>query len=338
MKPLVSVITITKDIIKNDREHLFHECASSVLNQTYKNIEYIIQDGMSEDGTKEIIDEYKKDKIVKIYYEKDYSIDNAYNLAVSHASGKYLYFLNSDDMMYDDNVIQEAVDFLENKNADYIYGNVKVVDKNGKGLFDFKPRMENFWRDMPYSHQSFLVKKDVFYALGGHTEKYGIGGDYDFAIKLILNDYKGVYFNRYIAYYRTGGISGSDQILKKMNCIYILSSISKKLYDNFYENIDIDQCVNIYRFGDMDKKVYPDLFLDKLIRFMIQKKLLYYDTERMISYIHTLMNNGIEQKIRVTQYKLFSIIPILKIIHDKNKKKVFLFNFFPVVSVKERLQ
>ena len=334
--PLVSIITTTLDLIKSNREYLFHKCVSSVLNQKYDNIEYIIQDGMSSDGTKEILEFYKNNKAVSIYYEKDSGIDNAYNRAVKHARGKYIYFLNSDDMIYDSNVISDAVDFLELHEADYVYGNAEVTDRDEKSLFVFRPRMENFWRDMPYSHQAFLVKREVFLSLGGHTEEYGMGGDYDFAIKLILNDNKGVYLDRCIAYYRLGGVSGQDGVCHKLSCIYILSAIMQKLYSQFYKNIDLDQCVKIYHFGESNKEVYPALFLEKLVRFIVQKNLKHYDTENMIHYINNICNiNYITCKERIFKYKIFGIIPILKVKMYKNKTSYFLFNFIPLLKVKE---
>ena len=110
----------------------------------------------------------------------------------------------------------------------------------------------------------------------------------------------------------------------------------QKLYSQFYKNIDLDQCVKIYHFGESNKEVYPALFLEKLVRFIVQKNLKHYDTENMIHYINNISNiNYITCKERIFKYKIFGIIPILKVKMYKNKTSYFLFNFIPLLKVKE---
>ncbi len=91
---LVTVVTITYNLIKSGREKYVRQCIECVHNQTYQNIEHIIIDGASSDGTLEIFKDYPW---LKVFSEPDKGIYDAMNKGVAKASGKYIVFLNSDD-------------------------------------------------------------------------------------------------------------------------------------------------------------------------------------------------------------------------------------------------
>ena len=97
MKPLVTVVTITFNLIKAGREKTFRQSLESIHNQTYKNIEHIIIDGASQDGTIELLEEYAQKGWIKYYSESDTGIYNAFNKGIDRANGEYIVFVNSDD-------------------------------------------------------------------------------------------------------------------------------------------------------------------------------------------------------------------------------------------------
>ena len=95
----------------------------SIFNQTYQNIEFIVIDGGSTDGTLDIIEKYK-DKIAYFVSEPDEGIYNAMNKGIKASSGEVLYFLNANDTLYSDDVLETVVSVFEKGNYDFVYGNI----------------------------------------------------------------------------------------------------------------------------------------------------------------------------------------------------------------------
>ena len=115
----ISIITVCFNA-----QNVIEACIQSVLSQTYLNIEYVIVDGQSTDGTLSIVHKYK-DRITKIISEKDTGIYDATNKGIQASNGDVVYFLNSDDRLYDDEVIENIIEqFKEDKSLDIVYGKV----------------------------------------------------------------------------------------------------------------------------------------------------------------------------------------------------------------------
>ncbi len=125
-KPLMSIITVVFN-----GEKFLEQTIQSVINQTYKNIEYIIIDGGSTDGTLDIIKKYK-DKIDYWASEKDEGIYDAMNKGIKVAKGKYLAFINADDW-YEDNALNHVFSaYSQNQNIDFFYGNLNFIKDGGE--------------------------------------------------------------------------------------------------------------------------------------------------------------------------------------------------------------
>lgn len=139
----VSIITVVwnnADTIKDAIE--------SVLNQTYKNIEYIIVDGGSTDGTIEIIQSYGN-KISKFISEKDEGIYDAMNKGIKLATGDIVGILNSDDFYKSNDVIETVVREFISKDIDCLYGDLEYVDKNDTS------KVIRYWKSNPYKEGLF---------------------------------------------------------------------------------------------------------------------------------------------------------------------------------------
>jgi glycosyltransferase involved in cell wall biosynthesis len=104
-------------------------CIESVLSQTYRNIEHIIIDGGSTDGTPKVLEKYK-DKIAKIISEPDRGIYDALNKGIKLASGDVIGLLNGDDFYAHDKVLETVMSVFEKQNVDSCYGDLEYVDKN----------------------------------------------------------------------------------------------------------------------------------------------------------------------------------------------------------------
>lgn len=176
----VSIITICYNNEKDIRPTL-----ESVARQTYPNIEYIVVDGASKDGSLNIINEYKE-KISVLISEPDHGMYEALNKGFKRATGDVIGMIHAGDRLYDENVIAKVADFYEKNEVDLSYGNSMIVDANDI------PRRVNVspaysrtlvrrgW--MP-SHQSIYCRPMVFEKAGYYRNDLGGGGDYEWFIR-----------------------------------------------------------------------------------------------------------------------------------------------------------
>lgn len=155
-KPLVSIITVSYNTVNTIEQTIL-----SVINQTYSNIEYIIIDGGSTDGTIEIIKKYA-DRISYWISEPDKGIYDAMNKGVLKATGDYVQYLNASDTIYKNTTIEDIVNhlLLKSVKSDVIYGD--IIFKKEFGLFHLEPSdLNNFINAFPIYHPSSWVKKEV---------------------------------------------------------------------------------------------------------------------------------------------------------------------------------
>ena len=139
----ISIITVCYN-----SERFIKTAIESVLNQTYKNIEYIVIDGNSKDNTVQIVKSYG-DKISKVVNEPDMGIYDAMNKGLKLASGDYLGILNSDDFYINNTVIEQIVDTLEKNKTDSLFTDLIYVDNQN---------VENeirYWKSGNFKSNSF---------------------------------------------------------------------------------------------------------------------------------------------------------------------------------------
>jgi glycosyltransferase involved in cell wall biosynthesis len=176
-KPLVSIITV----VLNNKKFL-EKSILSVLNQNYKNIELIIIDGGSTDGTLDIIKKYKS-KINFLISEKDNGLYDAMNKGIKNSKGSIIGILNSDDIYYS-NAISTAVKyFINNRNIDFLFGGVI----KHKLLHGYKP-WKIYWSFGFYSAHSigFFITRKAQMNVGYYNTKYKYSSDYDLFYRMIL--------------------------------------------------------------------------------------------------------------------------------------------------------
>ena len=181
--PKITVITATFNLIKDGREAFFRQCVESVHNQTYPNIEHIVMDGASTDGTLNLIREYEEKGWLKCYSEPDEGMWDGMNKGLRRATGDYIQFLNSDDFFISNKVLEECATVMANKQTDYLFGNFCICDKNNNISRQIASLpIELFWYHQPYNHEALFVKKSVYLRLGGYDLKYKTTIDYAFII------------------------------------------------------------------------------------------------------------------------------------------------------------
>lgn len=184
----------------------------SVIHQTYKEFEFIVIDGDSNDGSKEIISE-NAHRLTYWISEKDTGIYNAMNKGIKKATGQYLLFLNSGDFLESNSVVESILPSL--KNEDIIYGNM-VIDRNGvleRVQTPDKLEFEEMIRGTLWHPVSF-IKKELFDKYGTYSEHYKIISDYEFFLKTIfIHRASTLHVDLFISVFNTDGIGSSSKFM-----------------------------------------------------------------------------------------------------------------------------
>jgi len=225
-KTLISIITVSLNSVKTIEKTIL-----SVLNQTYKNIEYIVIDGGSTDGTIDIIKKYD-DRISYWISEKDNGIYDAMNKGTGIAKGAYLNFMNSDDYFINDNIIYEIIPLI--KNSDIIYGDVEVRYKNFK-VIKKEPTPKYLWMG-PVNHQSSFIKKETLKKYGYNTNN-PIVADFEFFLNVYYHNGKIIKINKTIASFFNGGISQKNDLRVIKDCYNTLIKFKKNILFKIYYKI-----------------------------------------------------------------------------------------------------
>ena len=203
----ISIITPTYNSEKTIKDTI-----ESVLNQTYKDFEHIIIDGLSKDNTIEIIKGYEKkyDGRLKVVSEKDKGLYDAMNKGIQMASGDIIGILNSDDIYAKNDVLQTIINKFNETNCDGTYSNLIFMDEEtmSKPQRIWKSPKGNYKNGWHPAHPTLYLKKEVYNKIGLFDLDFRIAADYDFMIRMMLDkSIKLEYIDEYIIYMRTGGTS-----------------------------------------------------------------------------------------------------------------------------------
>jgi glycosyltransferase involved in cell wall biosynthesis len=215
----ISIITVVYN-----NEKTIKDAMNSVLGQTYKDIEYIIVDGKSNDKTVSIIKEYEN-KLGCFISEEDFGIYDAMNKGIKAARGDVIGILNSDDLYQDTNVIETVMNqFYQNPSIDVVYGdlvyvksdNVNKVVRNWKSNSYYNSFFEN--GNVP-PHPSLFVKKSVYEKAGLFNLDFKLAADYEFMLRIFKkHNFNSKYINRVIVKMRLGGATNQNfSNIKKQN-------------------------------------------------------------------------------------------------------------------------
>jgi glycosyltransferase len=215
----VSIITATYN-----SEATISDCMNSVLNQSYKNIEYILMDGGSQDSSLEIIEKASKLNTNIIFKsEPDKGIYDALNKGIARATGTIIGFVHSDDFLADNDVIANIVEKFNTENADGVYGDLHYVsyENSNKIIRNWvskpynKKLLKNGW--MP-AHPTLFLKKEIYDTYGLFNMSYKIAADYDFILRVFQQkNLNFCYLKKTLIKMRVGGVSNNSvkNILQK---------------------------------------------------------------------------------------------------------------------------
>jgi len=179
----------------------------SVLNQTYKEFELLIVDDGSSDSTKQFCEKYLSDDRVKYIYQDNKGLAGARNTGIANSQGRYICFLDDDDVWKEDK-LQKQVEFFEkNPNVGMIYTNLELIDEVGK-IIGYQKHKANgdiykelFFENIIDAPSSCMIKKEVFEKVGNFKEWMKSAEDYELWFR-IAKEYKIYSINEPLVEYR----------------------------------------------------------------------------------------------------------------------------------------
>lgn len=234
----LSIITINY----NNKAGL-EKTVASVMSQNWRDFEWIIIDGGSTDGSKEVIEKLNANPNANIAFwcsEPDNGVYNAMNKGISHAKGEYLNFMNSGDLFASPDSL--SIVFKNTSEEELLFGLMVRENINGRinNLRNMKSELK--WYDFYFDslgHQSTFLKKSVFVKFGVFNESYKILADWEYWIRVIL--YEGISY-KFLPYkisiYEGGGLSDSPAMLddlKRLRKAYYPEMIMKQSIPLIYE-------------------------------------------------------------------------------------------------------
>jgi len=203
-QPLISIITV----VLNDERNI-EKTILSILEQSYKNIQYIVIDGGSKDDTKDLINKYVN-RIAVFKSEKDNGIYDAFNKGLELANGDLIGFVNSGDLLTKDSLTILEKYYQRNQDVDFFFGAVK---KHWAVLHGYKKWKIHYSWGFYSSHSTgFFIKKDAAKIVGKYNLKYKLSSDYDYFYRMIIK-YRlkgiGTKKNELFGIFQRGGFSSN---------------------------------------------------------------------------------------------------------------------------------
>lgn len=211
MLPKVSVVTVTYNCVD-----LVEGTLRNVLRQTYPNLEYVVIDGNSTDGTRQVIERYA-DRLAYWVSEPDNGIYDAMNKGIRAATGEWVLFMNAGDYFFRPTTVEEVFRWYEDKGETLIAGGTRCFVK--EGYFDRMPKApgKDIWQWSMFPHQGTFVRlavhKENLFALN-----LKIVADYHFFMKMMLANAPFVIYNGIVALFRNeDGTSTCQDNFTKMS-------------------------------------------------------------------------------------------------------------------------
>lgn len=255
----VSIITVCFN-----SEKYIEQTIQSVLNQLYKDIEYIIIDGMSTDNTLKIISKYKPlfGERLKVISEKDNGIYDAMNKGIKHSNGEILGIINSDDW-YELDAVENIIKVYENNKNSIIYGGLLFRRENEISKIQIRSHKE--LSNGMISHPTVFIPRKLYLQFGLFDCELKIAADYDLMLRMFTQNVSFKYIPKIIANFREGGISmersklcSKESLSLKKNYGFSENSYkvngkensqSKYLWDILLKNLCENNYKNIYIYG-----------------------------------------------------------------------------------------
>lgn len=282
-EPDVTVITTTSNIVEHEQADDFALLVNLLDRQTYPQVEHLVIDNASTDGTIDLLKDYKNLGYLNFFTEPDNGKFEAYNKGLMRAKGKYVSFISCDDFYHDITAIQDMVDLMEQEDADFCFFPSYCVHPEGYA-FQFVPAILNTFQVTPCPRQAMFFKRTALESVRGFDDKFKLLADYDLQIRLMLNGLHGVYFERNVMTYKLGeqGMKRLAQV--EAECSHIFYKNYKNLYPMTNDVLD-----RMVKYSEIPKPL-----LEKLsTNFAPEDKELFF---QMYEQMYTVRNEAIKEQ------------------------------------------
>ncbi len=253
IKPLISVVTVSYNAATTIEQTIL-----SVLNQTYDNVEYIIIDGGSTDGTVDIIKKYA-DKIAYWVSEPDGGIYDAMNKGILKAAGAWLNFMNAGDSFMDNKVLSMCFESNFYDDVDILYGDAVLKYKFGRRMVE-AGNIQQIIRHMVFSHQSTFVRKQIM--KDGFNLRWRLAADYHFLLGCFREGRKFVHADIPISLVEVDNGSTHDNYAQsKKEVLYIHKQFGYSFFKCYWW-----YSYDLFHFyvSSMVKQIMPKSLLDRI--------------------------------------------------------------------------
>lgn len=237
---------VTIIIVSLNNENTIEQTLISVLNQTYKNLEVIVIDGLSDDGTVDIVKQYseKYSNVLKYMSENDSGISDAFNKGIKLSTGDYINFQGADDYFLSDDAIENVMENIDKNKDILVCGKIKRVSTDGKKVLwttkaKFTKKSLLFRMSLP--HQALFTNKAFFNKYGVFSTKYIFSMDYELLLRAYNTFPKVIIKDVFVSAWRDGGI-GSNSVFEILNEYYrikLKNKVANKYLIKFIYIIDL---------------------------------------------------------------------------------------------------
>lgn len=297
---LVTIITVTYNA-----EKYIEQTIKSVIYQDYSNIEYIIIDGASSDGTVDIIKKYEK-FITYWISEPDKGVYDAMNKGIDVATGKWINFMNAGDTFVSNFTVSTIMKKLQ-PTSELVYGDSFLISKTEKQYRKAK-NIDNFFNGIPFCHQALFAKRAILNKYKFNTF-YSIAADYDFILKAFTVKHHYQYVDIPVCNFLDDGLSQQQILKSSIEAMMVISKYSRNLeliYDsnpfriicknntklNYYFSVLFNKFIlEIIRLG-LNQKLFV------LYGFGHLGKIIYNEFQDNIQMIVDKQSNKVDKKIK----------------------------------------
>jgi len=231
--PKISIVTPSFNSVETIEQTIL-----SVLGQGYNNIEYLVIDGDSNDGTIELLKKYKND-IDYCVSEKDNGIYHAMNKGIAAASGDFIGIINADDC-YEEGAIFKVANLIKSSSSiEAVYANSKYLIPNRPPIIiqGRNPLKRDDFFNMPMAHTTVFIKKKCFDLYGGFDESFKASGDFDLLFRFFDSGVQFTYLDTVLTEIKFGGLTSTSFISNQENKLVIKkrgASLNMRLKSNLF--------------------------------------------------------------------------------------------------------
>jgi len=310
----VSIVTCVWNLFREKRVETFRQIMESVHGQTYDNIEHIIINNNSTDGTDKLIDEYVSKGWAKCYFHPVQGFWHAMNKGIEVATGDYINFMNSDDCFVSEESVKIAVQALVKNNADWFYADANRIFEDGRIGFWRVRDHNNIFLGICPCHQTVFLKMDIIRNYGGFDLTFPLCCDDRMFLRLLADKKKYVYWPKPLANFRNGGFSSRQTGYQ--------NEYAQNFYNKFGKSwgMTFSECYTLYneyafsnKSVEYNKKLARKIRNDEWRRFYLKRY-----KEHLAS-------------LKQTTLYLFGFIPVIKKRVEYSGACLYLFGIIPVL-------